>query len=102
MARETLVTRDDVAQYVRDTLPYEELLDWDIDEIADAVVARWPEILGYHPEILDAPVGTLGGQNWYIDRYVDGEDHIRSDEYWAIVRENQVVLDKRPERYMAE
>ena len=82
---ETTITRADVEQYVRDTLPYDEMSDWDIDGIVDAMIERWPAVCGgHHPEILDAPIGALGGPaGWYIEHHIDGE------EYWQIVKEHQ-------------
>lgn len=72
-----MITRQDVAQYVYDTLPWTEREDWDIDAIVDDVLAEWPDLLRIPP-------GTL-----YLgpDRHI--EDHLDGDRYWAIVQQHQ-------------
>jgi len=82
---ETLITRRDVEEYVHDTLPWDELSDWDLDAIVEEMTAAW-SLCGHHPEILDAPIGALGGgAGWFIERHID------SDKYWAIVAKNQTA-----------
>jgi len=80
----TLITRAAPTRYVADTLPFDELSDWDVNGIIDEMVERWPALApGHHPELLDAPISAVDRFGRYLDRHVD------TDEYWDIVARHQ-------------
>ncbi|MBX7433485.1 hypothetical protein JDV09_15395 [Mycobacterium sp. Y57] len=87
----TIVTRDDITRYIHDTLPWDELSDWDIDAIADDMTAAWPLIGQHRPPAIDPSV--TDDELWLIDcsmqpdkiidRLIDG------DRYWQMVQDHQ-------------
>ena len=79
---ETYINRADIEQYVHDTLPWDEVSDWDIAAIADDITARWPDLIGHHPDVLDA---ALPNQRFaWLDAHIDAE------AYWSMVKRHQV------------
>jgi hypothetical protein len=79
---EAYVSRSDVEQYVYDTLPWTETADWNIDAIADEMLTAWPDLIGWHAEVLDYPIPN--SVTTWIDHHIDGE------RYWGIVEKYQV------------
>lgn len=80
-----IITRNDVDAYVYDTLPWDELSDWDIGGIVDDMIEAWPSLIG---SLSGDPLLHLG-PNRIIDRIVD------NDRYWKIVEQHQLQIPQR-------
>ncbi|KAA1249863.1 hypothetical protein F0Q45_12725 [Mycobacterium simiae] len=81
------ISRQDVDRYVRDTLPYDEITEWDADGIAAELIAAYPDLLGFHPDLLDMPITSYGPAGAWIDCHIDG------DRYQTAVRRWQMTYD---------
>jgi len=76
------INRADLEQYVYDTLPWDEVSDWDIPAIADGMIAAWPDLIGNHP---DMPLDAINEPRSWITNHIDG------DIYWSMVARHQTV-----------
>jgi len=75
------VNRADIEQYVRDTLPWDELSDWDTDAIVDDMITAWPTLIGWHDREADLHLGP----NRIVEHTID------NTRYWAMVERHQRI-----------
>jgi hypothetical protein len=85
--RETYINHDDVEQYVRNTLPYNETDDWDINGIANELIDACPDAIGFHPDLLDMPITATGPAGAWLDHHLD------PDRYQTAIRRWQMTHD---------
>ena len=83
----TYINRANVIVFVERSLPHENLADFDLDAIADALIAEHPEMIGQH---------DLSGFYFATDRvdaFLDEmfSDSGRQERYWAIVAEHDAT-----------
>ena len=74
------INRRALEQYVYDTLPWDEVSEWDIPAIADDMIAAWPDLIGNHP---DMPLDDIQEPRRWIDHHID------DDIYWSMVARHQ-------------
>ena len=65
------VSEGDVRRYVAETLPRHKRSDWGIDAISRDVIAEWPDLVGEHSDLVDAP-GADYVADW-LDRAIQPE-----------------------------